>query len=526
VAGAALSLALVLVIGTPATADSPLRWQRASLPARGLAVTAVAADPPSGRLAAGDEGGVWLRGPGRSWRRAARLEAVADLAFAADGALWIASVVGLWRLGPDGRLEERTPAAGESARRAARVATRGAFVAVATEAGAFASRGGRRFARVPQTLSGRPVAALALGSGPPGGADLWLAAGPELWRARLVEDGAAASVEAVSVRRLGAVTGVPLGEAPVDLQVLSGGRAAALYGRHLAVWDPGRGAWRVSRPDLPPGARARRLRAEPGGAWWIAHDRGLSRAPGPDGPWRRAADPAGRLPARGLARLGARLFAASQGALLAGAPDERPTPAAPAAEPPVARTGARPSDASPPGAGPPVRAVHVAALRHLRLEPERLRSRFRGLRRRGWVPTLSLDLDAAEEHRSGWDDDEAFISGGMRFLRDRDRQHTRDLGARLELSWDLPALAYDSDWDDLSREARQVIALRDDVLDEINQLYFERRRALRRLRALSADDPEAAELRSRAAELAAGLDAWTGGWFSARLTATSAEERR
>ena len=59
-----------------------------------------------------------------------------------------------------------------------------------------------------------------------------------------------------------------------------------------------------------------------------------------------------------------------------------------------------------------------------------------------------------------------------------------------------------------------MIELRDDVLDEITQLYFERRRVLAQLQALpDPGDAEALRLRLRADELAAGIDAWTGGWF-------------
>ena len=86
------------------------------------------------------------------------------------------------------------------------------------------------------------------------------------------------------------------------------------------------------------------------------------------------------------------------------------------------------------------------------------------------------------------------------------------------MTWELGAVAFDEDAIDLSREHRQVVSLRDNVLDEINQLYFERRGLLERLRAAgAADDPERARMALRAAELAAGLDAWTGGWFTAQL---------
>jgi hypothetical protein len=50
------------------------------------------------------------------------------------------------------------------------------------------------------------------------------------------------------------------------------------------------------------------------------------------------------------------------------------------------------------------------------------------------------------------------------------------------------------------------------VLDEITQLYYERRRVLAELSG-AGDSAAALRLRLRADELAAGIDAWTGGWF-------------
>ena len=111
------------------------------------------------------------------------------------------------------------------------------------------------------------------------------------------------------------------------------------------------------------------------------------------------------------------------------------------------------------------------------------------------------------------------MSGATRQLYDHDHDRQRDFEYGLVLRWDFRDLAFDPEMVDVSREAREVIELRDDVLDEINQLYYERLRILSDLAALpeasSADGGEALRLRIRAAELAAGLDAWTGGWFGA-----------
>ena len=107
----------------------------------------------------------------------------------------------------------------------------------------------------------------------------------------------------------------------------------------------------------------------------------------------------------------------------------------------------------------------------------------------------------------------------------RDLRRGEDWDAGVSLHWDLADAVFDPEIIDLAREERQWIALRDDVLDEINQLYFERRRVLLDFEA--QPDPHALEalrLQLRARELAAGLDAWTGGGFT-RLLASAHPDR-
>jgi hypothetical protein len=116
------------------------------------------------------------------------------------------------------------------------------------------------------------------------------------------------------------------------------------------------------------------------------------------------------------------------------------------------------------------------------------------------------------------DYDEAWLSGDLRRLNDRDEDRHRDLQLQLTVSWDFGDVAFHPEAIDVSREAREIIELRDDVLDEINQLYFERRRVLAEL-AAQTDTAAARALRPRAEHLAAGIDAWTGGWYSRQLAA-------
>jgi hypothetical protein len=138
---------------------------------------------------------------------------------------------------------------------------------------------------------------------------------------------------------------------------------------------------------------------------------------------------------------------------------------------------------------------------------------------------LSLRLAGGEDRQRQRDYDEAFVSGEKRYLHDYEKERSLDFDASLLLTWDFGDVAYNPESIDLSRESRLVISLRDGVLDEINQLYFERRGLLQQLAASpDASGPEVRQLELRAAELAAGLDAWTGGWFSEVRAARSDAE--
>ena len=166
---------------------------------------------------------------------------------------------------------------------------------------------------------------------------------------------------------------------------------------------------------------------------------------------------------------------------------------------------------------PDIAEVHRAAVRHLSLGAARLERWRDALSRRGWLPVLSLSagVDRIASRAEDWD--ESFVSGATRRLFDRDRDRRSAWEAELTLSWDLGDVLYHPEEIDLSRESRALIQLRDDVLDEITRLFYERRRVLAELAALEdSDASEALRLRLRADELAAGIDAWTGGWFGRR----------
>jgi hypothetical protein len=289
-------------------------------------------------------------------------------------------------------------------------------------------------------------------------------------------------------------------EAPVDVVFeLPGADTVLLFPSVLVVREGADRPWQVLRPVLPPGASAHRI-VHALGRYWLATSSGLLGADALAGPWERAAAPAGGREVRALAGDAASLHVATPGDLL------RAVVAAPEVAPP-ARAALEGSD-------PEIAAVHRAALAYLDLDPSRMQALRRGAGRRGWLPVMSFRVGHQDDRSRGDDWDQQFVSGETRHLYDRDNASGRELDLSLTLSWDLGDVAFLDDEIDVSRESRSVIQLRDDVLDEVTQLYFERRRVLTELAGESASSARAPSLRQRAAELAAGLDAWTGGWFT------------
>jgi hypothetical protein len=170
------------------------------------------------------------------------------------------------------------------------------------------------------------------------------------------------------------------------------------------------------------------------------------------------------------------------------------------------------------GRSPDVGAVQRAALDYLELSPAWIGSVETRARRAPLWPELIAGFGSDRARARSRGRDQSFTSGDLRDLVDASYDTDAAFDVRVELVWDLQELASPERAILVSRERRELIELRDQVLERVNRLYFERLRALERLAALPEDaGAERVELELRARELAAGLDAWTGGAFSRLL---------
>jgi hypothetical protein len=169
------------------------------------------------------------------------------------------------------------------------------------------------------------------------------------------------------------------------------------------------------------------------------------------------------------------------------------------------------------------RTVQRAVLAYQGLSPvgiQRLAARARSA---AWWPQLRVSASWDRERERDRDRDQVFSTGEVRNLRDRGRALDTGLGLDVQFTWELGRRARPDALIAISRERRELIELRDQVLERVTRLVFERRRVLA-LHAAAESDARP-ELELRANELAAQLDAWTGGVFS-RLARPQPDPRR
>jgi len=469
-------------------------------------------------------------------REVALLPGLRDLAFDRSGTLWVGTDRGLYRWLREGRPERvRLPGAGAMPQ-VEDFAVVGATVVVASTAGAYWSSEGVRFQRLDEGAIGASVGRVALRGETKrgiragvGGAEVWLTGSRGLTRIR--GRIATAGLRITSRTRID----LPLapGEAdPIDLVVSPDGSSLLLvYPNRLAHRTLGDGeraslataasgaGWRLTRPVLAPGAEIR-------SADWVdgrlvlATNRGLFEARDENAPFQRVAMELGASDCSDVSADGERGLVAlcRSGALLSGPAVLQLTQVSQALRDPA--SGMKAASSTVPARielapDPSVDEIRRRAIDGAGLSRVRAHQLRASLRRRGYWPEVGLSVEAEVDRDDRRFADQAFVSGDYRSLRDRTRDRHTGFRAVVDFEWELGEIVYAEDEIDLSRELRQVTSLRDDVVDEIHQLYFERQRIRERLASgVPLAEGEATTLALRAEELWAGLDAWTGGWLS------------
>lgn len=139
------------------------------------------------------------------------------------------------------------------------------------------------------------------------------------------------------------------------------------------------------------------------------------------------------------------------------------------------------------------------------------------------LPELTLEYDLKE----GWDQGFFYVAedGSPLLLADQtpvallnDAGVDQDVSYQVRAKWQLDKLIMSSERIRVLQEAQDIAKLRDSVLADVTELYFERRRLqVDMLLNPSADLKKQVRDTLQLQELTAGLDALTGGAFSGAL---------
>lgn len=169
-------------------------------------------------------------------------------------------------------------------------------------------------------------------------------------------------------------------------------------------------------------------------------------------------------------------------------------------------------------AEPSIGEVHHFAIEYAEVDPEKITRWRRLAQRRAWLPDVSLGVDGARDWSKSSSIWGSYTSGGQHYVGPDDKARGGDLGWDVSLSWDLGDVVWSSEQTSIDSRSKLMVELREDILDQVTRVYFERRRIQAELAAAGTMEPWIKmDKQLRVDELTALLDAFTGGQFSRRM---------
>lgn len=162
---------------------------------------------------------------------------------------------------------------------------------------------------------------------------------------------------------------------------------------------------------------------------------------------------------------------------------------------------------------PKINEVQQAAIKYAEVGAEKIKRWRKQAARKAILPQVSMGVDRNVTDLWHWE------TGSTTKTDDDILKKGRDgVEWSVSLSWDLGELIWNNDQTSIDVRSRLMVELRDDILDEVTKLYFERIRIKMEVNNLSIEDSrKRAEKELKLHELTASLDALTGGYFSSRL---------
>lgn len=160
---------------------------------------------------------------------------------------------------------------------------------------------------------------------------------------------------------------------------------------------------------------------------------------------------------------------------------------------------------------PTIGELQRAAIRYAEVEPGKITNWRKQAALKAILPDISVgyDTDVYKTISTSTKDGKTYFWEGP------------DDGAKgwdVSASWDLGDLIYNDDQTSIDSRSKLMVQLRNDVLDQLNPAYFERKKLQKQLQALPDKTSSVyLERQIRIEELTATIDGLTGGYLSRRM---------
>lgn len=164
-------------------------------------------------------------------------------------------------------------------------------------------------------------------------------------------------------------------------------------------------------------------------------------------------------------------------------------------------------------AEPTITEIQNVAIQYAEVHPDKITQWRKQAAKRAWLPSVGISRDLGSDNnidldRGGTADQDKFIEGPA----DKSSDWSFDV------SWDLADLIWNNDQTSIDARSRLVVELREDILNQITHLYFERRRLQVEMLLTPYKEMDLqVEKELKLQELTAQIDALCGGYLSRKL---------
>jgi len=163
---------------------------------------------------------------------------------------------------------------------------------------------------------------------------------------------------------------------------------------------------------------------------------------------------------------------------------------------------------------PTIEEIREVAINYAGVHPDKIKKWHKAAANKAWLPDVRVGYDNGKD----WQSSNYFYSTSKEKYVDDDITEGKDSGWSVSLSWELGDLIWNNDQTAIDSRSRYAVQLRDDLLNTVTRLYFERRRMqIGMLMLPLAELRERVEMELRLQELTANIDALTGSYFSKRI---------